>query len=133
MSKNLSPLNPWTRPSEAGPSNASPYLDDFDDLGNGPSLLGRKIVSSPDSNAGSATHPISLGVSVGEVHDDAGTVKSEQDDGVETKDDALIVQFKKKRKPSVALLEVLEGHEQTSRSLRCSKVSLEEALLPSTS
>ncbi|VVA94144.1 unnamed protein product [Arabis nemorensis] len=73
MSENSPPLSPWIRLPETDRSNVSPHLDDFDGLGDDPSLLGRKIVSSPDSDAGSATHPVSLGVSVEESKRDLRT------------------------------------------------------------
>ncbi|VVB04609.1 unnamed protein product [Arabis nemorensis] len=102
MPKNSSPLSLWTRPLEAGPSNASPYLDDIVESIAGPSLLGRKIFHSPEFDAGSATHRVSTGALVEEIRDDAGTVKSEQEDEAETEDDTLIVRIpKRKRKPRV--------------------------------
>ncbi|VVB04408.1 unnamed protein product [Arabis nemorensis] len=102
MSVNSPPLSPWSRPFEAGPSRTSPYLDDFDDLEDGQSLLGRKVIHSPGSDAGSPTHLVSRDVTADEVYDEAGNVKSEREDNMKTEIDAPVMRIpKKKRKPRV--------------------------------
>lgn len=66
MSGRSPSLSPRLHLAEVNPLDISPSLDDFVDSIGGPSLLGKKIFHSPESDVGSATHQVSFDVLVEE-------------------------------------------------------------------
>ncbi|VVA97999.1 unnamed protein product [Arabis nemorensis] len=98
MAENSSPLSPRSRPLKAGPSCVSPCLEDSDGLGDGLSPPGGRVIRTPGSDAGSATHLVSPDIAAIEVYEEDDIVKSEHDVEVESDVDVPATRISTKKR-----------------------------------